>query len=59
MDIAIAACSALFIIVLAVSAWWDPTIRTLHVAEAIPYAAAAVLCLLELSGCQLSVVVVS
>jgi len=45
MDIAIATFSAFFIVVLAVSAWWDPTIRALHVAEAIPYAAAAVLCL--------------
>ena len=45
MDVAIAVCSALFVVVLAVSAWLDPTIRLLHVAEAVPYIAAAVLCL--------------
>ena len=45
MDVAIAVCSGLFVVVLAVSAWFDPTIRALHVAEAAPYIAAAVLCL--------------
>jgi hypothetical protein len=45
MDIAIAVCSALFVAVLAFSAYWDPTIRALHAAEAIPYIAAAVLSL--------------
>ena len=45
MDVAIAVCSAIFVAVLAVSAWFDPTIRALHVAEAAPYIAAAVLCL--------------
>jgi hypothetical protein len=34
-----------FIIVLAVSAYWDRTIVLLHVLEAIPYLAAAVFCL--------------
>jgi hypothetical protein len=45
MDAAIAVCSAFFVAVLAVSAWLDPTIRVLHVAEALPYVGAAVLCL--------------
>ena len=45
MDVAIAVCSALFVVVLVVSAWFDPTIRALHAAEALPYIAAAVLCL--------------
>ena len=45
MDVAIAACSALFIVVLALSAWMDPTIRVLHAFEALPYIAAAILCL--------------
>ena len=40
-----AACSVVFIAVLAVAAYWDPTIRVLHVFESLPYFAAAVLCL--------------
>ncbi len=40
-----AACAIAFVIVLAIAAFWDPTIRALHVFEAIPYLAAAVLSL--------------
>jgi hypothetical protein len=40
-----AACAAGFIAVLAVSAYWDTTIRALHVFESLPYLAVAVLCL--------------
>jgi len=44
-DAAIAACAAFFVAILALSAYWDPTIRTLHVFEAVPYVLAGVLCL--------------
>jgi hypothetical protein len=44
-DIAAAVCALVFVIVLAVSAWWDRSIRVLHVFEAMPYVLAAVLCL--------------
>jgi hypothetical protein len=44
-DSAVVVCSMLFIVVLGVSAYWDPAIRVLHAFEAIPYAATAVLCL--------------
>jgi hypothetical protein len=44
-DVYIAICSAAFILVLAVAAYWDSTIRVLHVFESLPYIAAAVLCL--------------
>jgi hypothetical protein len=43
--VAAAACAALFVAILALSAYWDPTIRTLHVFEAVPYVLAGVLCL--------------
>jgi hypothetical protein len=42
---AAAACAVAFIAVLAISAYWDPSIRVLHVFEALPYALAGVLCL--------------
>ena len=45
MDKLAAACGAMFIVVLAVAAYWDPSIRVLHVFEAIPYGLASVLCL--------------
>lgn len=45
IDTLAAACATSFIIVLGVAAYWDRTIRVLHVFEALPYAAAAVLCL--------------
>ena len=40
-----AGCAIVFILILGISAYWDPTIRVLHVFEALPYAAAAVLVL--------------
>jgi hypothetical protein len=40
-----AVCAAAFIVVLAVSAYWDASIRVLHVAEALPYLLAAILVL--------------
>jgi ABC-type Na+ efflux pump permease subunit len=40
-----AACAAGFVCVLAIAAYWDPTIRMLHTAEAIPYVLAGALCL--------------
>jgi hypothetical protein len=40
-----AGCAALFIVVLGISAYWEPPIRTLHAFEALPYGLAAVLCL--------------
>jgi hypothetical protein len=44
----IAAASAMaFIAMLGVAAAWDPSIRALHAVEAIPYALAAILCLLR------------
>jgi hypothetical protein len=39
----IVASSVLFVAVLALSAYWDPSIRVLHVFEAVPYLVAAVL----------------
>jgi len=40
-----AVCAAAFIVVLAVSAYWDASIRVLHVFEALPYLLAAILVL--------------
>jgi hypothetical protein len=40
-----AGCAAMFILVLAIAAYWDASIRILHAFEALPYALAAVLCL--------------
>lgn len=40
-----AGCAALFIVVLAIAAYWDRSIRLLHAFEALPYALAGVLCL--------------
>ena len=45
VDILAAVSAAVFIVILAVSAYWDPTIRWLHLFEAVPYLAAAWLCL--------------
>jgi hypothetical protein len=42
---AIAAFSGIFIAVLAVAAYWDRTIRLLHLFESLPYLIAAFLCL--------------
>jgi hypothetical protein len=44
-DVAAAACSLMFVVVLAIAAYWDSTIRMLHVFESLPYLIAAVLCL--------------
>ena len=45
VDALAAFCAIGFVAVLAISAYWDPTIRVLHVFEALPYLAAAMLCL--------------
>src|SRR5437867_7824073 len=39
----IVASSALFVVVLALAAYWDPSIRVLHAFEAVPYLLAAIL----------------
>ena len=44
-DVSIAVCSSIFVVILAVAAYWDPSIRVLHVFESLPYLAAAILCL--------------
>ena len=44
-DIGVAVCSAVFIAILAAAAYFDPTIRVLHVFESLPYIAAAALSL--------------
>jgi hypothetical protein len=44
-DVLAAVCAIGFIVVLAIAAYWDSSIRTLHAFEAVPYAMAAVLCL--------------
>ncbi len=44
-DWAAAACAAGFVVILGIAAWWDPSIRTLHAFEALPYIAAAALVL--------------
>lgn len=40
-----ALCATAFIVILAIAAYWDHTIRVLHVFESFPYALAAALCL--------------
>lgn len=40
-----ALCAAAFVVVLAISAYWDRSIAVLHVLEAVPFAAAAMLSL--------------
>lgn len=45
IDTLAAACATSFVIILGIAAYWDRTIRVLHVFEALPYAGAAVLCL--------------
>jgi hypothetical protein len=44
INFAIALCCAVFIIVLTLSAYWDQSIRVLHVFEALPYLLAGALC---------------
>ena len=48
-DIAAAVCAAAFVVVLAISAYWDRGIRTLHIFEAVPYVVAGVLCLRQIT----------
>ncbi len=45
LSVAVAICAAIFVVILAIAAYFDPTIRVLHVFEAVPYAVAGVLCL--------------
>src|SRR5262245_61279398 len=40
-----AACAIAFVVILGISAYWDPTIRVLHLFESLPYLVAAGLCL--------------
>ena len=40
-----AGCAIAFVVILGITAYWDPTIRVLHVFESLPYIVAAVLCL--------------
>jgi hypothetical protein len=44
MPTAAAFCAMAFVIVLAISAYWDRSIVVLHVLEAVPYVVAAMLC---------------
>ena len=44
IDALAAGCAAAFVVILAIAAYWDPTIRVLHAFESLPYLAAAVLC---------------
>src|SRR2546428_7118611 len=45
IDTLAAVCATAFIIILGIAAYWDRTIRVLHVFESLPYVVAAVLCL--------------
>lgn len=45
IDAVAAGCAIAFVVILGIAAYWDRTIRVLHVFEALPYLAAAVLCL--------------
>lgn len=45
VDAAAAFCAVAFIVILAIAAYWDPSIRVLHVFESFPYLLAAILCL--------------
>jgi hypothetical protein len=45
IDALAAGCAAAFIVILGVSAYWDRTIRVLHVFESLPFIVAALLCL--------------
>ena len=42
---AAAVCSGAFILMLAIAAYWDRSIRVLHIFESLPYLFAAILCL--------------
>jgi hypothetical protein len=45
IDLLAAGCASAFVVILGIAAYWDPTIRVLHVFESLPYIAAAALCL--------------
>ena len=45
IDALAAGCAAAFIVILGISAYWDRTIRALHVFESLPFIVAALLCL--------------
>jgi hypothetical protein len=45
IDMLAAGCATAFVVILGVAAYWDPTIRVLHVFESLPYIAAAALCM--------------
>ena len=45
IDTLAAGCATAFIVILGIAAYWDHTIRVLHVFESIPYVVAAALCL--------------
>lgn len=45
VDAAAAVCAVTFIVILAIAAYFDPSIRVLHFFEAFPYLLAAILCL--------------
>src|SRR3954467_2837734 len=45
IDALAAGCAAAFIVVLGIAAYWDHTIRALHVFESLPFIVAALLCL--------------
>lgn len=45
VDAAVAVCAATFIVILAIAAYFDPSIRVLHVFESFPYLLVAILCL--------------
>jgi hypothetical protein len=44
-DMAAAVCATMFIVILAMSAYWDRRIRVPHGFESVPYMVSAVLCL--------------
>jgi len=45
IDTLAAVCATAFIVILGIAAYWDRTIRVLHVFESLPYIVAAALCL--------------
>ena len=45
LGVAVAVCALVFVAILALAAYFDPSIRVLHIFEALPYLLAAVLCL--------------
>jgi hypothetical protein len=45
IDALAAGCAVAFVVILAIAAYWDRTIRVLHGFESLPYIVAAVLCL--------------